>query len=175
MLAAALAETEIQVASAGTGALVGSKIEPRVAGHLSEAGLRAEDFRARQLTSELARDADLLLCATREHRSLVVRMEPSTLRRTFALADFSDIAVRLAEAELGDQSVLGTESGSFVRQMSVAATRARGEVRARTAEEAAIVDPFRRPEKVVGEMVHQVDALLRPIVSVLTQLPVPTV
>lgn len=167
-LSAALAETSIAVSSAGTGALVGSEMDPRVARRLSELGLRSEGFVARQLTSEMARAADLILGATREHRSLIVRMEPSALRRTYALADFSDLAAHLLRSNLADLPRSSSSTDNFVRAVSDAVTRCRGEVRARTAEEAEIIDPYRRPDKVLDRMIQQVDALVPAIATVLT-------
>lgn len=163
-LSAALGETSIAVSSAGTSALVGSRMDPRVAVRLSELGLNSDGFVARQLTAEMARAADLILGATREHRSLIVRMEPSVLRRTYALADFSDLAAHLQSTAAVDIEQVVAPATNFVRGISDVAVRSRGEVRVRTREESEIVDPFRAPDKVLERMVHQVDRLLPPIV-----------
>lgn len=171
-LAAALDKTNITVSSAGTGALVGSEMDPRVAQRLRELGLNSQGFVARQLTPEMARAADLILGATREHRSSIVRTEPSVLRRTYALADFSDLAGHLARSAAVWPERSPLSSGSFVRRVSEAAVRGRGEVRARTREEAEIVDPFRASDRLLERMIEQVDALLPSIISALDQ-PVP--
>lgn len=165
-LSAALGETSIAVSSAGTGALVGSEMDPRVARRLSELGLTSEGFVARQLTPEMARAADLILGATREHRSSIVRMEPSVLRRTYALADFSDLAAYLAGRHQTSGALRAEAPWSFVRRVSQLAALGRDEVRARTVEEAEIVDPFRRSDKMLERMIQQADTLLDPIVSV---------
>lgn len=165
-LSAALDKTGISVSSAGTSALVGSEMDPRVAQRLSELGLRAEGFVARQLTAEMARSADLILGATREHRSLVVRMEPSVLRRTYAFADFSDLAAHVVDSDTLATRQSDGPVGTFVRRVSEAAARGRGGFRARTKEESEIVDPFRASDKILERMTGKVDALLPAVVAI---------
>jgi protein-tyrosine phosphatase len=155
------------VSSAGTAALADAKMDPRVARRLSELGLHSDAFRARQLTADLVKSADLILAASRQHRSEIVRMEPSALRRTYALADFADVAAHLQKAAARSVLSLEPSEGTFVRRLTVTVARERGEVRARTLPEAEIVDPFRAPERVLERMFNQVDALLPAIVSVL--------
>lgn len=167
-LSSALAATGIKVHSAGTGALVGSEMEPRVASRLSELGIDPSGFRARQLTSDIAKMADLVLCATREHRSFAVRMEPRLLRRTFTLADLADVCERLLESSYMELERDGGEAKNTVTRVVDAATRVRSEVRARTSEEAAIVDPFRRSDKVFDAMFTQIEELLPSVIAVLT-------
>ncbi|QGN32805.1 hypothetical protein [Microlunatus sp. Gsoil 973] len=163
-LAAALEKTDISVSSAGTGALVDSEMDPRVAQRLRESGLRPDHFSARQLTAELAASADLVLCASRSHRAQVVRMNPRLLRRTYALADFSDLAQRVI-----DTGTIPSGPGSFVRSATQAAEEARADVQARTNEQAEIVDPFRQADKIFEQMFTQVDRLMPPIVALLTR------
>jgi protein-tyrosine phosphatase len=163
-LAAALENTEIRVSSAGTGALAGSEMDPRVAQRLRESGLGSDHFTARQLTAELAAAADLVLCASRNHRAQVVRMSPRSLRRTYALADFSDLAQRAINT-----GAFPSGPESFVRRATHAAEEARADVQARTNEQAEIVDPFRQSDKVFEQMFTQVDHLIPPIVALLTK------
>lgn len=166
-LRAELPDIGLRVESAGTGALVGSDMDPRVAQRLAQAGISSEGFAGRQLTPDIARAADLILAASREHRSEVVRLEPSVLRRTYALADFSDLAEHLLEASQNELVPTATSNPTNLSELSVAAARARGEVRARTKEEAEIVDPYRAPDKVLERMFEQVEQLLPPVVAVL--------
>ena len=71
-----LAGTGISVSSAGTGALVGSPIDPESASRLRATGADADGFAARQVTRELVAGADLIIGATREHISEVVPLYP---------------------------------------------------------------------------------------------------
>ena len=67
LLAHALADTSIEVTSAGTGALVDHPIHESSARRLDAAGVPSSDFAARQLTPEMVKAADLIVAATREH------------------------------------------------------------------------------------------------------------
>lgn len=163
LLKARLARTGIGVSSAGTGALVGAEMDPQVAHRLAQFGADSADFVSRQLTGQMAADADLILCVTRHHRAQVVRMTPRALRRTYALADFSDLAARMVGVDIPARAGVG----SFVRTISVSAEEARGDVQARTNEDAEIVDPFRQSEKVFEHMFSQVERFLPPIIAVL--------
>lgn len=164
LLRARLAETNITVTSAGTGALTGSDMDPQVAERLALTGGDSDGFSARPLSVAVATDADLILCATRQHRSQVVQLTPKVLRRTYALADFSDLASRLVGTAIPPHAGMGP----FVRAVSAAAEQARANVQPRTGDRAEIVDPFRQPKKVFEQMFAQVERLLPPIVAVLT-------
>lgn len=139
-------------------------MEPPVAQRLTMLGADPSGFQSRQLTEDLATSADLVLCATREHRKLVVRMAPRVLRRTYALADFSDLARRLVSTGMPLRGI----GGSFVRTAATSVERVRDEVQARAAHDAEIVDPFRQHERVYEHMFAQADGLLPPIVAILT-------
>jgi protein-tyrosine phosphatase len=82
---------QFAVESAGTGALVGHSVDTQVAGFIREYGASAENFAARQLTAEILQGQDLVLALTREHRSRVVEMAPTMLRKTFTLREFARI------------------------------------------------------------------------------------
>lgn len=89
---------QFHVESAGTGALVGSPIEPRVAEYIRYFGASADGFSARQLTPTILSNADLVLTLAREHRSRVVEMSPASLRRTFTLREFARVLPSVAPA-----------------------------------------------------------------------------
>ncbi len=77
----------ILVSSAGTYGLVGQPIDPGSAAQLQQHGESAPEFRARRLGAPDIGQADLVIAATRDHRSAVVRMSPAALRRTVTLAE----------------------------------------------------------------------------------------
>lgn len=87
LLRAGLDET-VQVDSAGVAALVGSPIDPPVAGFLGARNAGADEFAARQVNEQMLREADLVLTLTRVHRSQVLERVPAALRRTFTLLEF---------------------------------------------------------------------------------------
>lgn len=162
LLAAALTPYDVEVASAGTHALVGEPMDDGSARLLADAGISSADFAARQLTPALVLSADLVLTATRDHRRQVVRMTPKALRHTHAIDDFSDL---VAGAHLEP-----TGEGSFVAQLAVGATARRDEVPVRGAEDAGIVDPYRRSQDVFDQMAEQVGEVLPPIIGAARRL-----
>jgi protein-tyrosine phosphatase len=57
--------------SAGVAARKGEKISPNSVDALAKVGLRASDHRSQPLTQELADRADLVLCMTESHRTVI--------------------------------------------------------------------------------------------------------
>lgn len=82
---------DVEVTSAGTGAVVGHPVEPDMLSLLRGAGVPDEPFAARQIDESIVRGADLVLALTTEHRSAAVRMAPAALRRSFTLLEFARI------------------------------------------------------------------------------------
>ena len=75
--------------SAGVHAYDGMEMDPSAAAELRRLGGEPAGFRSRQLTDQACADADLILTATREHRSDVLERSPRALRRTFTLLEFA--------------------------------------------------------------------------------------
>lgn len=125
---------EAEVSSAGTGALVGHPIDFDTSILLEERGLATAQFRARQLTAQMAREADLVLVATQEHSSKVVGLAPAAVRRTFTLLEFARLAEAVAP-RVGDLS--GRERlKELVRLAASARIHHRGPM--------DVADPYRR-------------------------------
>ncbi|MGE2724340.1 low molecular weight phosphatase family protein [Mycolicibacterium pulveris] len=76
---------DFRASSAGIRAVIGHPIHSDVAPVLQQLGGDASDFAARQLTSRIASNADLILTMTRAHRDAVLELEPRQLHRTFTL------------------------------------------------------------------------------------------
>ena len=146
-LAHELADLDIDVESAGTGALVDRPVDPGSTALLDAIGVDSASFRARQLTAALVQEADLVLTATRMHRRQVVQEVPAALRKTFALTDFADLVEGLRSDDI--EHVRGR---SLVARVAAAAADRHHLVHARTDEDADIVDPFRRGREVFARM-----------------------
>jgi protein-tyrosine phosphatase len=151
-----LSPGQFVVASAGTGALVGSPIDSRAAGYVRVFGGSSEEFAARQLTPALFEGQDLVLALTREHRGRIVEMAPALVRKTFTLRELARL-LPVIDVDPGD---------SAAARWRAAVPKA---VRARTANPADpgeddVVDPYRRSDEVyqrmVRELVPAVDALV---------------
>ncbi|WP_166376072.1 hypothetical protein [Aeromicrobium phragmitis] len=83
------------VESAGIRALDGGRTDANVVQRLTRRGIHLPDLAARQLTPDIARQADLILTATRDHRGDVLEVFPGALRRTFTLLEFAALAPRV--------------------------------------------------------------------------------
>ncbi len=167
LLAAEVAELGVEVSSAGTMALADQPMEEGSARLLADAGVDAGGFAARQLMRAMVQQADLVLTATREHRSQVVRTAPRGLRYTFALDDFSDL---VADAELSDAAPSESPDDTAVTRMVARALVRRADVAPRHADDSGIVDPFRQGPQVFDQMAQQVAAVLPSIVAALRQM-----
>jgi protein-tyrosine phosphatase len=74
-----------RVVSAGTQSMVGHDMTPEAAQLAQHYGADSFGHRSQQLTEQLIADADLVLTATREHRSTVVSLHPRASRYTYTL------------------------------------------------------------------------------------------
>ena len=92
----------VRVASAGTRSVVGSPMDEMAAAELRRLGGDPADFVSRQLTAELARDADLVLTATRAQRSQVIALAPAAVKRTFTLLELAVLLDERPWAPQGD-------------------------------------------------------------------------
>lgn len=153
-LAHDLADLDIDVESAGTGALVGHPVDPGSAALLDAAGVPWSEFRARQLTAPMVEQADLVLTATRGHRRRVVQEAPAALQRTFALIDFADLVERVDERD-----VRGSSGRNGVARLVTAAIERRAKVAVRHDGE-DVDDPFRLGTRAFVLMQEQLRAPL---------------
>lgn len=103
MLRHALAEVAPQlpvaVSGAGTRTIDGLLIFPEAAAELELRGIDASGFRSHALIDSDVRQADVVLTATREHRSDVLERVPLALKRAFTLLEFAAL-VEVVPADL---------------------------------------------------------------------------
>ncbi len=174
LLAAGLpAGSAVGVTSAGTSAAVGEEVPQRLVRTLARWGVDVAGHRPRQLTAEQIEVADLVLVATRAHRSTVVGAVPGALRRTFALrelarllsaprsprwlaADVSDdpTATRDGEGVTRDGDVT-IGDGELARWEALAPTAARRRGAAAGADD-DLADPYRRSTRAYRASVEQI-------------------
>lgn len=81
----ALRGRDIQVASAGLGALVGRGIDPTAQELLAEHGLDGGAHRARQIDVQLLSSADLILAMERRHLKSIAEQAPQVSGKSFLL------------------------------------------------------------------------------------------
>jgi protein-tyrosine phosphatase len=88
LLKEALGES-FTVSSAGISALVGKPADPMAVKLMSEHGVDASGHVARQLTTTMLRDADLVLGMERVHVAAMIRMAPEASGKIFLLDKWS--------------------------------------------------------------------------------------
>lgn len=93
-LPAGLAD-HVVVGSAGMGAPVGQPMRGPVLQIAAALGADGSSHRARQISDDLIRDADLVLTATRRQRDEVLQRVPAALRTTFTIREAGRIAAGL--------------------------------------------------------------------------------
>ena len=137
LLAAALgADAGVRAASAGVRAVVGAPMPEPMARLVAAAGASPDGFAGRQLTEQMLRDADLVLALTRAHRSKIVALHPSAVRRTFTLRELARLAGGVDRSALPDASV-----GDRLAALLPLAAAQRG-LRRAAPDDDDVVDPF---------------------------------
>ncbi|MEP7192687.1 MAG: low molecular weight phosphatase family protein [Actinomycetota bacterium] len=147
----------IIVRSAGTGALVGSPMDPQAAAQLLAHGGDPSGFRARELTTALIAESDLVLTATRQHRGRVTAMLPAAMRRVFTFCDFADLVEGIeAPGDLAGAGSAPSGLAHWVRQLTEKAAASRGLKPPLQPDLADIVDPYRLEDEVFATMAQQI-------------------
>ena len=81
----------VRALSAGVSAKVGAPLMPEAAEVLRSLNVPAQPHAARNLTPELAAEAELIFCMTKAHRKAVVEMLPAVEGKTYCLGTTADI------------------------------------------------------------------------------------
>ena len=141
------------VTSAGTGTYTGRAMTPEAAKVVTDHGAEPDGFTSTELSLEAIEAADLILTATRAHRSHVVTVEPTALRRCFTLVEFARIASAVTKDLLSEAAAdeLPTDPVDRARAIVATAARRRGTVRADRPDDDDIADPIGRPMAVYEE------------------------
>jgi len=155
LLRARLDDTRFEVASAGVRGWDRQPMDEAAAMELARIGYPSDSFRSHAIDSYLIESADLILTATREHRSSVLAMNPQALRRSFTLIEFA------ALTELVD----GDDPAALVAQAAVR--------RSLAPAQADVKDPYRRGPDVHRATADQIDSAVSTVAARLNAL-VPT-
>ena len=138
-------DSEILVGSAGTQPALGrlmTKQTREIAYYLGTTDARAH--RARKVTVDLLREADLVLAMTREHRRKLVELSPSIIRRTFTMREFARLAATTRDSDIVREWALDVDDRAGRLRTAVAAV-ARGRSRQRRPQfpsDDDVLDPF---------------------------------
>lgn len=149
---------DLEVSSAGVGALVGEAMDPAAASVMSQLGLDPSRHRARQFQPAMAATADLVLTAERHHLEAVLEQAPTALRRAFTIKEFARIAPHLQPGQ--------------PREVVAQAAALRGLVpRPSDPAEDDVADPHRQPTSVSRETAAQLTVAVRAILDALGLSP----
>lgn len=144
----------VKVHSAGSRAMAGDAMTPEAARVSRRYGGAGDGHVARQLTASLISEADLVLTATREHRSAVAALYPRAARYSFTLTQLARLVAPMvlsqqvsggsaADGESGRPDPAGTARILRALVAEVAATRGFSPPPQRPADD-DIDDPYRR-------------------------------
>jgi protein-tyrosine phosphatase len=152
----------VRIVSAGAQAVVGAAMHPHSALVLHGYGAEAGDFRAQQLTQQLAVEADLTLAMTRAHRREVLQLAPRALARTFTIREAAG-ALALVESGAAEGATFGERARRLVAAMADARSR-------RPAGEDDVPDPIGLPIEAHAEAAELIADALLPLLARLAAL-----
>lgn len=154
----------IVVESAGTWGHEGANMERNAAAVLTEYGADTADFHGRELLDDHVVTADLVLTATRDHRSQVVSMGHAAGLRTFTLKEFTRLVRAIDPATLPEDGGVTGRARALVR----AAAALRGWLLAPTPQADEVDDPYGAPITVFRHCVEEIYTAIDPVVTALT-------
>jgi len=152
----------IEIASAGTGALVDRPMTRTMAQLVAAHGGDPVGFRSRQVEAAMVREADLVIALTRKHRTALVELVPAAVRRTFTLRELARLAAEVDPTALPGANATTADR---LRALIPLAGRRRGLSAHRPADD-DVVDPFRGDDALYRRSFDQ----LYPAVESLTAL-----
>ncbi|GAA4863814.1 hypothetical protein [Actinomycetospora straminea] len=152
------------VASGGTGAVVGAEMHPLSRAQLGPLATHPDvaAFRARQLPARDVELADLVLTVSRSHRSAVLELEPRALRSTFTMREFARL---LGSIDPAEHAALPADPRERAHALVAAALAQRGQGAPVDAEDDAIPDPVQGEVAEHAEAARLMHAAIRPLVD----------
>lgn len=155
---------QFEVASAGTGALVGAPMDPLSLQRLSARGGVGDGFAARQVTPQIVGENQLVIVASREHRTAVTRLYPKALGRTHTFLDLAQLADQVSDQEL---AALPSAPAEYLGGLVKLIASKRALVPPLTPEQALVHDPFGQGQADFDQMQTQIEDALPHVVRVL--------
>ena len=144
LLTISMVGNALDVASIGTEAVKGKKMDPVIATHLPD-GVSGERHRSYPASADLLRAADLVLTAEQSHVSDLVSRFPGEFRKIFSLGQFAETA---ASTDLTGRALIEHA----------------GHYRARSTAESDITDPYRRGPEPTAEAAKKITKMLEVVV-----------
>lgn len=155
LLRMVLAGLPVTVHSAGTHALVGEPMQAPNQAIATDLGVAdGAEHRARQITVEHLREADLVLALSREHRREVVELLPRASRQVFTLREFARLASEISPDDLA--ALAGDDETTRLRNVVELVAQLRGTLPPLDdPADADVVDPYRQSSDVYRQQAEQ--------------------
>lgn len=163
---------------AGTGPWhEGEPMSAPAARQLESRGCDANGFRARRVSQAMIDVSDLVLCATAEQVSHVVRVRPDAIAKTFVLGEFGRL---LAQVDLdllppAGESVQGAHDRGLALVLAVDAARGGGAVRASDGQRRKppergddLFDPWGMADREFARVADEIERTVVPLAAALT-------
>lgn len=151
MLRKQLDTSVYEVASAGVHGFKSRRMDPDAAKQALRFGSDPEYFRSRPITTDMIRVSGLILTATRDHKSSVLGLAPTALRRTFTLLEF--------------EQLIRDSPASSLKGLIALASRNRSQA----SGDLDIGDPYRQGELVHQQVAEKIVAGVRDVSAVLNE------
>lgn len=149
--------SNVQVSSAGVQAIEGADLDGGAKQVLEAHGHSFEHHVARQLTADIAADADLILTATGDHRTDVIRTLVRANRYTFTLKEFVNLASFKFDLESEDGAEPKIQAKSLADKLADTVS-ARGY--AVELADADIADPYQLGQAAFESTLNELDPLI---------------
>lgn len=154
-------DTSVVVGSAGTNAMVGHPIAEPMAELLTAGGFPPVGFAARQLTTDLIEQADLILALTPEHRADVLEYVPSAVRRTVTVGELGRLSSTLIPG-----AVVGQDDAARLAALLPVALQERPRHVGRHHDD-GVVDPYGHSAATYRRSYDQILDALTPVMAAL--------
>jgi protein-tyrosine phosphatase len=149
---------DVLVWSAGTRGLTGRGIDDPSAFALRELGIDPDGHVAQRLDLDSSSRADLVLCASTEHRGIVLRSVPLMMARTFTMREFSRLAQGAGELPRRSSPFHAAPDTEELRKRVRLIAGQRGHVAIVDAVQDDIADPYGANLDVARRCVRQISA-----------------
>ncbi len=138
-------------------------MQRQAAEQLRHLGVASGDFRARRLTAEDVKAADLVLTVTTAHRAAVTQLHPLSLRYAVSVAELALASEALPTASAHEPNLPG-----WLRSIGQAVVTHRPKLAGVPREELDILDPYGHDDAAYVAMTEQISHLLPTLVASLS-------
>lgn len=163
----AKAKLPIKVTSAGVMAMTGDPMTPESAQAMKDRSYSPVSHIAKDVTTELLAEAELIICMTLEHRSEIARVLPRASKYSFTFDELARLVSYLShdpEYSGEFQKKQGETRAKFIRRALASAALLRGMVP--TGEDPRdIVDPYGESLEIYAQVAENIDVMSQVVID----------